>query len=133
MERDLQLEYETLLDELPVHIPELRRSYEAELTWWGTEEPEPHVIFASVVNPYLDRLLESDNRPALARAFDFLELLSRHADQRVQDLVLVTVCEHLGGNAKHWRAARQFMGPVTRKHCDELEKSWAAPHGPIDV
>lgn len=58
-------------------MPELKEAFEAELRWWGSERPGPHVVYGDILNPYLDALLQSGDEAALRRVFDFLEVLSR--------------------------------------------------------
>jgi hypothetical protein len=120
----MTVRYEDVSDKLMEHVPELREAYEAELKWWGNDQPGPHVVYGDVLNPYIDRLLQSGDQAALRRVFAFLEILSCCEDQRVQELVAVTVCEHLGDDEERLRDARRFMGPATLKHCDDVEKFW---------
>ena len=116
--------YEETSEKLLEYVPELRESYEAESRWWGSDKPGPHVVYGEVLNPYIDRLLESGDEARLGSVFAFLELLSCSADKRVQELVTVTVCEHLGTNPELLRKARRYMGPATLKHSEDVERFW---------
>ena len=116
--------YDNVSDRLIEHIPELSEAYEAALEWWGNEKPGPHVVYGDILNPYIDRLLQSGDEPSLRRIFHFLEKLSRSEDQRVQEIVSVTVCEQLTNNKERLQEARRFMGSATLKLSDEIEKFW---------
>jgi hypothetical protein len=118
--------YENVSEKLIEHLPELREAYETEQKWWGGEKPGPHVVYGDVLNPYVDILLQSGDAPALRRVFEFLETLSCSEDQRVQELVAVTVCEHLGSDQERLRQAVRFMGPATLKHSRDVERFWLA-------
>src|SRR5688572_4988915 len=119
--------YDEASDQLVEHIPELKQAYESELRWWKDERPGPHVIYGDILNPYIDRLLEVGDSDALRRVFSFLELLSTSEDVRVQEIVAVTVCEYLGGFPERLRLAKQFMGPATLRHSNDIERFW----GPV--
>lgn len=116
--------YENVSDALAEYLPELREAYEAELKWWGDERPGPHVVYGDILNPYLNQLLRSDQEAALQHVFAFLEMLALSEDRRVQEIVAVTVCEHLGNDDELLRRARRYMGPATLKHSDDVEKFW---------
>jgi len=107
-------------------VPELRSAYEAELEWWGDEQPGVHIIFGDIFNPYLISLLESDNQPErLKPVFNFLEELANHEDVQVQEVVAVTVCERLGDRAEWLAKARQYMGKTTLSFSQEMEAFWS--------
>lgn len=118
------LRYEDVSDALADHLPELREAYEAERTWWGDERPAPHVVYGDILNPSIDQLIQSGEERALRRVFEFVEVLSRSDDSRVQELVAVTVCEHLGADKQSLRVARRYMGRATLRLCDEVERFW---------
>lgn len=118
------IRYENASDKLVEYVPELSEAYETELKWWGDEAPGPHVVYGDILNPYIDRLLESGNDVALRRVFEFLEVLSCSKDQRVQELVAVTVCEHLGNDPERLKQAERFMSSATLKHCQDVERFW---------
>lgn len=123
-DHSVTVRYEDVSDALTKHLPELRSRYEVELKWWGDERPGPHVVYGDILNPYIDRLLQSREEAALHRVFNFIELLSSSGDLRVQELVTVTVCEHLGDDEARLHQARRFMGSATLKHCDDIERFW---------
>src|SRR5678815_2885112 len=92
--------YENVSDVLVEHVPELKEQYQEELKWWGDQRPGPHVVYGDILNPYLDRLLQSGDEAKLRQVFEFVEMLAGNPDSRVQELVAVTICEHLGSNAE---------------------------------
>jgi hypothetical protein len=118
--------YENVCEKLVEHVPDVKEKYEAELKWWSPEKPGAHVVYGDILNPYLAVLLQSGDEATLRRVFDFLEVLSRSEDPRVQELVAVTVCEYLGSDSERLREASRFMGPATLKHSREVEKFWSA-------
>lgn len=50
----------------PARAPE---AYGAELQWWRGESPEPHVVCGDVLNPYIQRRVETDDEGTLRRVF----------------------------------------------------------------
>lgn len=116
--------YESLSKRLIETVPELAPQYEKELEWWGGEEAGAHNIYGDVLNPYLISLLQSDPNPGteevLNRIFAFLEVLSKHPDVHVPEVVGVTVLEVLLG-AGLLEKARRYMGPATLQMSKEIE------------
>lgn len=121
--------YDNVSDVLVEHIPELRERYQEELKWWGDQRPGPHVVYGDILNPYIDRLLQSGDQAKLRQVFEFVEVLAGHQDSRIQELVVVTICEHLGSNADRLSATRRFMGPLTVKHSRDVEQFWGKGDG----
>lgn len=108
--------YELAGEELVRFVPELEGAYQRELEWSGSEIPGPHVLYDEILNPYINELLASgstDADGALRRVFDFIERLSTAADDRLRDLVGVTICEPLVGDHPRMSRARRYMGPAT--------------------
>jgi len=124
MSEPVRVTYENAADKLVESLPELKESYQAELEWWGTDRPGPHIIYGDILNPYIDRLLQAGGETGLRRVFAFLEALSQNEDARVQELVAVTVCEYLGNAPKKLQMAKRFMGPATLKISEEVERFW---------
>ena len=123
-EPSTSITYENVLEKLVEYVPEVKEAYEAELKWWGAERPGPHVVYGDVLNPYIDRLLQAGDQTALRRVFSLLEVLSSSEDVRVQEVVAVTVCEHLGSDQQKLAQAKRFMGRATLKISDDVEKFW---------
>jgi hypothetical protein len=91
-----RLRYEDLSSKLVEEFPELRRRYEDEIKWWGSEKPGQHVVYGDIFTPFLVELLESGkDRHRLARAFALIETLLSSEDVKVQEVAVVTVLEYL--------------------------------------
>lgn len=117
-----KITYENMADKLVEALPELRPEYEAELEYWGDEKPGRHVTYGNILNPHIESALESHDEDFLRRAFSFLEELANHDDEKVQEVVGVTVCEGLIGNKKLLPAAKSYMGEATLRICREIEE-----------
>jgi hypothetical protein len=115
--------FENARDSLATFLPELRAAYEKELEWWGAETPGVHVIYGDLLNPHLDQALAADDTSTIRRVFDFIELLAHSPDRRLQDVVAVTICEHLRENPTTLGKARGYMGRATRKILKAVERS----------
>lgn len=116
--------YDNVSDVLVEYIPDLEEAYQGELRWWGDQRPGPHVVYGDILNPHIDRLLRSDDEAKLRQVFEFVEMLAGNPDSRVQELVAVTICEHLGSDAERLGAARPFMGPLTERYSRDVEQFW---------
>ncbi len=110
-----------LADRLLATVPDLRHSYNAELEWWGKEEPGAHIVFGDLLNPYLGTLLMKGEDQQLARVFRFLEELATDNDLDVRSVVGATVCPYLLDDEKRFNRALAYMGPATREFCSAIE------------
>jgi hypothetical protein len=116
MEHDPQADYRRVNEALVRRLPELRAEYEREIAEWG-EEMGPYVIYGAILNPYLDRLLETEDSASdddLRRVFAVLEELV--ADPLTTDVVITEVGDHLQGDRDALGRARLFMGPLIAEH-----------------
>ena len=123
----IDLTRDNLDAELLGALPELRERYQALLQWWGEGEPGKHVVFGSVVNPFVDSLLaseENQNETTLRRVFGFLETMAISKDEVVLNVLAVTVCEHLTSDSSLLARARMFMGPFTKATVDAVQRWW---------
>ena len=112
--------YESVSELLVSRLPELSGPYRELLEWWGDEKPGPHVVYEDVLCPYIDELLQSEDKDALGRVFALIEQLSRSSDARVRDVVTASICEHIASNEARLDLARSFMGKLTRARCDDV-------------
>lgn len=110
-----EITFENMSARLVEAIPELRDSYKKELAWWRDEKPGAHNIYGDVFTPHLVSLLKTEgNEDKLTQAFQFIEELANHEDDRVQEVVAVTILEYLWGHEHHLLTrARRFMGGMT--------------------
>jgi hypothetical protein len=105
--------YKPANEALVLRLPELRASYDEVTASWG-EEMGPHIIYNEILNPYLTRLLESDDEASevdLRRVFGVLEELLVGDDTYAADAVATTVGEYLESDRELLQRARLFMGP----------------------
>jgi hypothetical protein len=123
MDQGRTIIFENARDSLMTFLPELREAYEKELQWWGAETPGVHVIYGDVLNPYLDQALAVGDTSTLRRVFEFIELLAHSSDRRLQEVVAVTICEHLRENPVTLEKARVYMGRATRRILRDVERS----------
>ncbi|MCY3623706.1 MAG: hypothetical protein OXH68_18610 [Gammaproteobacteria bacterium] len=119
------LRYEDLGAKMVEEFPELEDAYRKELEWWSPDEPGPHVVYGNLLNPYIIRLLESEDSPeTVQRAFDLVETLLAHEDVYVQQVAMVTVLEELQGKPEWLRLMKPHAGPLARQAVRELAQFW---------
>jgi hypothetical protein len=120
-----EITFENMAERLIEEFPELTEKYRSVVDWWGEEVPGPHIIFGDVLNPYIITLIDSGrDDEKLKDIFKFLESLASHDDKRVQEVVMMTVCERLEYDKKLLTKARKYMGPTTRRFSEEIERFW---------
>jgi hypothetical protein len=115
-------------------FPDLRERYEQDADLYEDDEGRNSDAF---LGAFLDnRVLlpelraqqhapEPDER--LVRAFGFLELLLTEGDDDVQNAAQATVCEAVAlDRPEVYERAKPYLGPVTRKTCDDLIANFSA-------
>ncbi len=112
--------YDDLSTKLLDALPELKERVDSLFREWGQHRPGQHVVYGDLLTPYITALLESAGPDeTLQRIFAFLEELSKHPEERVQEVVSVTLCEYLVGHGfltKAW----PYMGESTRRMVLEI-------------
>src|SRR3954464_4076140 len=98
MQRDGPPDYYKPANEALVsRLPELRAAYDEVTASWD-EEMGPHLVYDEILNPYLTRLLESDDQASeadLRRVVGVLEELLVGDDAYAAAAVATTVGEYL--------------------------------------
>lgn len=108
----------TVETKLLKEIPEIKPFYYKKLEMYHGEEPERHIIFEDVLNPYLVNLLKIDeNRELISRIFYFLEKIATSDYNKVQD-----VLRYLGYDMTILSKSQKYMGKETKKITHEIEK-----------
>src|SRR3712207_2942116 len=107
------LQYDAADAELLRALPEIRESYERELAWWEGDASAKHAIYGSVLNPLLRASLDRGDPAPLRRAFEFVERMAAASDERLVNIVAVTIVGALGDEAATLAKARPLMGPRT--------------------
>ena len=114
------IKYHEMGEKLSEHFPGLRSKYIAMMEDWGEEKPGQHIIYAEILNPHMDKLLEEKgSEKKLEEIFDFLERLSNNKEERIQEVVVVTVLEHFDWETLY--KLRIYMGPTTLHSLSEME------------
>ncbi len=115
------IKYHEMGEKLGEHFPELRSKYVAMMEDWRIEgKPGQHVIYSEVLNPYIDKLLEEKrSKKKLEEIFYFLERLSNNKEERIQEVVVVTVLEHFDWETLN--KLRIYMSPTTLHSLSEME------------
>jgi hypothetical protein len=81
------------------------------------------VFFGVVLSSFLveEGLVKRDNSALLKRIFTFMERMAISKDERVQEVLGVTILERLYGEKKILKRARKIMLPETLKMSYEIE------------
>ncbi|MFC8689071.1 hypothetical protein [Brevibacillus porteri] len=114
------MQYDNIIRKLLAAVPQIRPNYEEEMEWLGEELP--HVIFGMVVTPYIIKCLEEHGNSETI--FNFLEEMSLSSDEKVQELVVVSVLELLVTEREIIEIAKSLMGEQTRQHLKTLERAY---------
>lgn len=122
------ISWENINEKLIENVPELKKKYEEEVKWWGSDKPGAHNIYGAVLCPYFEELLLSktigQNEEILIRIFKFMEELANNQDVKIQEVVYATVLEYLMDNKPLILKAKEYMGDTTLKFLRELYNFW---------
>lgn len=114
-----------LVQLIPQIIPELRDAYDRQIHYWRPEAPPPYTAYREIIYDSIEEMFESGERgkeEVLKDIFDFLEMLARHHDKEIQNVVYVALCEPMCSNEIVLQKAQKYMGKTTKRFCDELMK-----------
>ncbi|MFF0830691.1 hypothetical protein ACFYU8_27995 [Brevibacillus sp. NPDC003359] len=114
------MNYDNVTTRLLTVVPQIRPHYEKGMEW--LEEELPHVLFGIMVVPFIIKNLE-ENKP-LDVMFNFIEEMSLSSDERIQELVVVSVIESLIVEREIIHHAKSSMGKRTRELCDDIEREF---------
>lgn len=116
------MNYSNLVDKMLVAIPEIKPAFDEENSWW--DEILPHIVFGDVVNPSVIQWLYSSEEKTeiLNRTFSFFERMATCEDEKVVEVLAVTVLERLGDEKHVLEVAKSFMGNKTKELSDDIEK-----------
>jgi hypothetical protein len=114
---------ENASEKLISFFPNLREAYSKEVDSWQSETPGPYIVYEDVFNPYLKKLLASNDTKGLQRTFDFIELLVTADDFRLHDLVRIAILTPLTVDPSQLAEARHYMGPVTKGVLGQVQNS----------
>ena len=57
-------------------LPEIKASYDEEVSWQEGDETGSHVVFGDVLLPYILKSIESENTQCLIKCFKMIEKIS---------------------------------------------------------
>lgn len=121
------MHYSDLNSQLLARVPEVFEGYAELKAMWDGDEPGPHVLYGDVLVPHLVKLLRSQEAEiALLRIFSFLEELAVSDDPEIRNVLGASVLEGLNGNPEARVAARDYMGPFTKRLAEEIESAWGS-------
>ena len=130
--RHQDINYDNMVRKIAEAVPELKPYYERQIAYWRDEPPPVHTAYSQMVFDTLAAALRQSDRSQddfLKRLFKFLELLATHPDKEIQNVVYVSVCEHICSDELVLQKSQNFMGKTTREFCRDIIK--AKPLGDV--
>ena len=112
--------YDDLISRLLNDIPQIRPMIEEEMEW--LEENLPHVLFGIVVTPFIIKGLRGNKE--VTNILKFLEQMAISDDEKVQEVLVVSVLESLIVERDIIDFAKNMMGNRTKLLCESTEKAY---------
>lgn len=110
------MNYDSINRDLILGFPELATLFEEQFKYWGSTDIPSHCFFGDSLNHYLTELLRNNNdRNQIEKVFKFYERLACSDDEKVRDLLQVTLLEHLWDERSVYENALDYMLPKTHE------------------
>ena len=113
----LYMEYKDVVDALLTEFPTLRERYEEEQDY---SQGLPHLVYEIVFVPYLKE--GKDDTELISKAAEFMERLLTHEDERIQEVVVVSVLEPLLPERELLMKLKKHLGPKAQESLALLER-----------
>jgi len=108
------MNYETINSALMHKFPELAPRFEEQFNAWNSKDIPAHCFLGDSLNVYLVELLRKNHdKNQIKKIFEFYECLAYSEDERVRDLLQVTLLEYLWDEKVVYENALQYMLPKT--------------------
>lgn len=111
--------YNDLINMLVYTFPHLEKEVEVFLS---SDGKLCHVLYESILCPYVNNLLQNDSKKELNIVFDFYEKMAMCEDDEVKNLLQVTLLENLMVNKELYKKAEKYMHTNTKLICKSIEK-----------
>lgn len=115
------MRYENIIEILLSRFPETSVVYNEEKDYI---EGLPHLVFEIVFVPYFKEVMESENQKAKIKTTEFLEEMITCEDEKVQEVVVVSVLESLLSERDFLEKTRHQLGLKTQESLRVLEKDF---------
>ena len=120
--------YEKLNKALSIYFPELKPLIDSAMDTPDCYKPSPHVLYGSVLNPYVIDLFRFDSDSSeLHRVFVYFELLACSDDEEVRNLLQVTLLEPLWCNKDIYIRAQKYMHKMTKQINNQIKSYFETP------
>ena len=87
----------------------------------------PHVVYETAFVPYIKSALRSNDLPAIEKIFDFMEELACANDERVENLLQVSILEPLWDDYAAFQKLHIYMLPNTQSINRRIAEYMAEP------
>ena len=109
----------TTLTEL---LPEIKASYDEEVSWQEGDETGSHVVFGDVLLPYILKSAESEDTQCLIKCFKMIEKILSLDDEYAEEVITLSVLESLSYETDLKIDLSEIMGDKTKQLFAELSK-----------
>jgi len=113
------MRYENIIEILLSKFPEISKIYDEERDYIGDL---PHLVFEILFVPYFKKIMESGNQEGKIKATELLEEMIKCEDEKVQEVVVVSVLESLLPERDFLEKTRNQLGLRTQESLRTLEK-----------
>ncbi len=113
------LSWENMESELVESVPELRDRYQRTKEWWGGEAIPQHVLGGDLLAKHIAYLVDTERLSELQSSLLFLERLSSHFDNRLQEVASLSVLSYLEDEPRALATLTPLFGAATLRLVQE--------------
>jgi hypothetical protein len=113
---DFAMNYNNMKGILLFEFPELKERYIEVSDSYDFLELGSHVVYGDLLNKYvINLLIENKDIQAIKKVFDFYERMATCGDEKVLNVLQVTLLEYLCDRKLAYENAKKYLGEGTIK------------------
>lgn len=101
-------------------LPEIKASYDEEVSWQEGDKTGSHVVFGDVLLPYILKSAKSGNIQCLIKCFNMIEKILSLDDKYADEVITLSILESLSYETDLKIDLSEIMGDKTKQIFTEL-------------
>ena len=108
------------LKHMTIYFPTIKKEFDEHIQEFG-ERLDTIVIEDIIMPKVIDLINNLKNEKKVKEIFDYFEMVLTESDENLLNIFSITVLEILGNDKGMLEIAKQYMGPITKKHQREAD------------
>lgn len=103
-------------------FPELRDSYEKEVSWQDKDDTGAHIVYGDIFTPFIEKNIEKKDDGKIIEICNFIEELLNMNDEYVANVIGLSVLERIIDNKGNLGYFEKFVKEKTKIELGKLSK-----------